>query len=498
VESSLAGDQERRFAMRVKVLLQITADDGTAGDAAEVAVFEKQTKRPEDLGLSIAESKALMAAVQQQVVGTQAVSWTERQRCCEACGARRHSKGSYPVIFMTLYGDVKLSSPRLHRCPCQGADGPATVSPLRALIPDYVAPERLYLEARWAELAKVPHAFACGMPTEGSLVPYASAAGLLADVLPIMSGANATTLRKHTLRVAERAETELGEERSCFIDGCPADWAKLPIPEGRIVVGLDGGYVRDAYDRKTNFEVIVGQSVPEDRDARYVGLVHTYDSKPKRRLFDLLKSQGLQANQDVTFLTDGGEEIRALAERVTPESEHVLDWFHITMRLTVLCQYARGVAHHNEAAGQTLLAELERIKWLLWHGNQYRAGETISFFLDDVDGLEVDYPNLSKFARAAQEFSVYITSNTGSLINYGERFRAGERISSCLAESTVNAVISKRFAKRQQMQWTKRGAHLLLQTRTRALDGTLRPLFEKWYPGLANNNSAETDQAEAA
>jgi hypothetical protein len=382
VESSLAGDQERRFAMRVKVLLQIIADDGTAGDAAEVAVFEKRTERPEDLGLSIAEGKALMAAVQQRVVDTQAGSWAERQRCCKACGARRHSKGSYPVIFMTLYGDVKLSSPRLHRCPCQGADGPATVSPLRALILDYVAPERLYLEARWA-----------------SLVPYAAAAGLLADVLPIMSGANATTLREHTLRVAERAETELGEERSCFIDGCPAEWAKLPIPEGRIVVGLDGGYVRDWEDRKSNFEVIVGQSVPEDRDARYVGLVHTYDAKPKRRLFDLLQSQGLQANQDVTFLTDGGEEIRSLAERVTPESEHVLDWFHITMRLTVLCQYARGVVHHDEAAGRSLLAELERIKWLLWHGNQHRAGETINFFLDDVDGLEVDYPNLSKFAR---------------------------------------------------------------------------------------------------
>ena len=98
----------------------------------------------------------------------------------------------------------------------------------------------------------------------------------------------------------------------------------------------------------------------------------------------------------------------------------------------------------------------------------------------------------------SHEFAVYIRSNTGSLINYGERFRAGERISSCLAESTVNAVISKRFAKRQQMQWTKRGAHLLLQTRTRTLDGTLRPLFEKWYPGLANDNSPAAAQIAAA
>ena len=59
-------------------------------------------------------------------------------------------------------------------------------------------------------------------------------------------------------------------------------------------------------------------------------------------------------------------------------------------------------------------------------------------------------------------------------------------------------MISKRFAKHQQIQWTKRGAHLQLQTRTRALDGTLRSLFEEWYPGLANDNAAEAAQAEAA
>jgi hypothetical protein len=52
-------------------------------------------------------------------------------------------------------------------------------------------------------------------------------------------------------------------------------------------------------------------------------------------------------------------------------------------------------------------------------GNQHRAVATIGFFEDDVDALNVDYPNLGKFARAAHEFAVYSTSNAGSLINYG-------------------------------------------------------------------------------
>jgi len=82
--------------------------------------------------------------------------------------------------------------------------------------------------------------------------------------------------------------------------------------------------------------------------------------------------------------------------------------------------------------------------------------------------------------------------------NYGEQFRAGERIASAMAESTVNAVVSKRFAKRQQMQWTRLIADLLLQTRTYALDGTLRPLFERWYPGLVTDNSPSAGRAAAA
>ena len=48
-------------------------------------------------------------------------------------------------------------------------------------------------------------------------------------------------------------------------------------------------------------------------------------------------------------------------------------------------------------------------------------------------------------------------------------------------ESAINAVVGKRFGKRLKMQWSKPGTRLLLQTRARTLDGTLREKFEQWY-----------------
>jgi len=53
-----------------------------------------------------------------------------------------------------------------------------------------------------------------------------------------------------------------------------------------------------------------------------------------------------------------------------------------------------------------------------------------------------------------------------------------------LVESTVHHVVRKRFCKQQQMQWSKRGAHVLLQTRVKTLDGELGAVFTRWYPGM--------------
>jgi hypothetical protein len=89
-----------------------------------------------------------------------------------------------------------------------------------------------------------------------------------------------------------------------------------------------------------------------------------------------------------------------------------------------------------------------------------------------------------KLRKAVEEFHTYIDRNRAFIPDYGEWYRHGERISTGFVESTVNQVISERFCKCQQMQWTKRGAHLLLQTRVKTLNGELGAVFMRWYPDL--------------
>ncbi len=234
---------------------------------------------------------------------------------------------------------------------------------------------------------------------------YGLSVELLTEVLPIAEEISPTSVRRHLQRVAERIEGELGEEQFQFIEGCPGDWAKLPPPGPPLTVGLDGGYVH-ASDLKSKsegwFEVIAGKSVQTEGGAKVFAFVNKYDTKPRRRLYEVLKSQGLQMNQQVVFLSDGGDTVRDLQHYLSPESEHLLDWFHITMRLTVMKQMVKGMTaelkpddKHPETA--TGLADLERhlesVKWNLWHGNVLHALQRIDDLGDDLEMLEENLAN---------------------------------------------------------------------------------------------------------
>jgi hypothetical protein len=452
--------------MKIKVQIVIEHDELDEPIIEEISCLCRGDLLPETMGLTLAEGKELLANMQAEMVKHQAQEYVDQQRSCPDCGKRRSNKGDHEIVWRSLFGKLRLKSPRLYSCPCQPRPT-KSFSPLAALLPERSAPELLYMETKWA-----------------SLMSYGLTTDLLADTLPMETSTRSVILNTHN--VAQKMEDELGKEKVMYIDGCPRDWAVLPRPDGRITVGLDGGYVhaREGDNRKAGwFEVIAGKSVTWDGQAKSFGFVHQYDEKPKRRLYEVLQSQGLQMNQDITFLSDGGDTVRDLQFYLSPWSEHVLDWFHITMRLTVMKNTAKGLP--PDPYLDTILGDLDSVKWYLWHGNVFRALEMLGLIEGHLEIFEEEDAVARKLLQAVQEFEGYIEVNHGFIPNYGERYRYGEAISTAFVESTINWVVSKRMVKKQQMRWTKRGAHLLLQTRTTTLNGDLRDAFCNWYPAMA-------------
>jgi hypothetical protein len=91
----------------------------------------------------------------------------------------------------------------------------------------------------------------------------------------------------------------------------------------------------------------------------------------------------------VTFLSDGGDTVRDLQLYLNPQAEHVLDWFHVAMRLTVMGQMAKGVQSNDiPTIVEDTSKQLERIKWYLWHGNVFRALQIIDYLATDIEIIE--------------------------------------------------------------------------------------------------------------
>src|SRR6202051_461356 len=430
----------------------VTIGDAGLEETRGTAAIQRTEVKPETLGLTLAEGKMILKDLQQVVVESQVSSLLLPKRTCPKCGEPRCSKGNHTLSVRTVFGRLTVRSPRLYHCVCRPHET-KTFSPLAELLPNHTLPELLFLETKWA-----------------SLMSYGMTSKLLQAVLPIDEPVNTFTIRQHVTDVAERLEREMGDEQFCFIDGGQQSWDELPAPDGPLTVGIDGVYVRSQH-KQGHFEVIAGKSLlafkrhqeeKQELSGRCFAWVQTYDEKPKRRLFELLQSHGMQPNQQVAFLSDGGEDVRHVQLYLHPEAEHLLDWFHLTMRLTVLKQIAKGLPEKvGEGEDQYelragVLKDLERIKWYLWHGNVFQAlNELQSLEMDlDAAALESKDENVQKLLKGVEDLHAYVERNQEFVPNYGERYRNGEKIASGFVESAINQIVSKRMVKRQQMGWS--------------------------------------------
>ena len=153
-------------------------------------------------------------------------------------------------------------------------------------------------------------------------------------------------------------------------------------------------------------------------------------------------------------MSDGGENVRRVQEYLQPYSEHLIDRFHISMRATALQQQTKALEQERPQTGAG-----KRSKRLDLHSQP--------------SGIHSELREL------------YL-------------YRQGETITTSFVESTINQVVSKRFVKKQQMAWTLRGAHLLLQTRTKVLNNELEDVFRRWFPRFRPKAQTSGPEQEAA
>jgi len=190
--------------MRVTLQLVICHDDGQEETVTDVITLNKNNHRIEHLGLSLAESKQLLSTLQRHLLQQQLTAFLDTHATCPDCGTPFTLKAHGSRSFRTLFGTFQFPSPRFEHCDCKQRET-ASFRPLSILFTEPVAPELLYMEAKWS-----------------SLVSYGLSLDALKDFLPMDRSLDVKTVRYDTLKVAKRLEEELARNQQVLSRASPA------------------------------------------------------------------------------------------------------------------------------------------------------------------------------------------------------------------------------------------------------------------------------------
>jgi hypothetical protein len=114
--------------MRWTVTLVAEVDPGQSVVHEIASVDRADRITPATLGLTIAEGKAMLAAIQAHLVADQVARHGAVARECRVCGRVQSSKGHYRSTFQSVFGNVPMHVRRFQACGCR-ADGPRRCPP---------------------------------------------------------------------------------------------------------------------------------------------------------------------------------------------------------------------------------------------------------------------------------------------------------------------------------------------------------------------------------
>ena len=219
----------------------------------------------------------------------------------------------------------------------------------------------------------------------------------MAEFLPIPSTESFVTLRRRTLKLGQRLD-ERARERAWFEPPSTAERRQIELnlpnePEREFVVSIDTAHVRAGRaEAGRNFEIVVarcGRGGRGSRPGRYFTTADTSKRELQSRTLQALQSEGYAGRGEVTVLSDGAEIMKRLPKALPQPTTHIIDWFHIAMKIQPLQQIADHVVRCRDAGTSEMAnvdADVRSLKWKLWHGQTDRA----------LDQLETMTINLAK------------------------------------------------------------------------------------------------------
>ena len=350
--------------MRWTITIEGTGEFGAAHRSEIALEKDLNSLTAGAVGFSIEDGKAIMAQLQQVIVKQQCETYVLSRRFCMDCERFRRVKDYGKRNIRTVFGCVEVSNPRIlncQRCLPHFRDASAV---LRDICPDQATPELMELSARL-----------------GSLMPYRKAADVLADFLPIKSTESFVTVRHRTLNLGKRLD-EKARDRAWFDPPEANERGQIELdlpndPKREFVVSIDTAHVRGASEADgRTFEIAVarcGRGQRGSRPGHYFVTADTSNQGLRLRTLQALQREGYTGCGE---LSDGAEIMKRLPRGLPRPTRHIVDWFHIAMKVQPLQQVADHIVRwRDEWTNGTVILdeEIRALKWKLWHGQVDRA-----------------------------------------------------------------------------------------------------------------------------
>lgn len=449
--------------MDVRIIVETTFENGTTRKR-HLGRFSRpfRSTQPEGFGMLLEDAKSMLWQLQQAILLDQIEEISEASRVCPECSKARAIHDYRTRVLDTLFGRFQVKAPRIRRCACNAKSDAALggpLSPLTRFFPDRSTPELRRLQA---EL--------------GARHSFREAARIMEIFLPCAKQAN-TSVRNRLGKIAR----EINDSE--YAESAVSSAGKSAAP---LTVFLDGAHIRSRPEyQKRHLDVVVGK-IESPHISRRFGLVQQAARSPSGQLRQDLQETGWDGESPVTVISDGEPALPNLVRyAVGGPVRHILDWWHISMRVKHVENAVKGLVQAKNFPGIPVLfgRPAERLRWYLWHGKVRTTTTDLRWLMTDCERLCRDDPEVREAATRVQarcrELYTYLANNMDSLTDYGKRYRNGLPISSSRAEGCVDDIGNTRMGKRRRMRWSPKGAHHVAVVRAAVLDGRLTSAYRR-------------------